>query len=134
MANRRTGVPAVLSVLTTAIAALVVASCDPSGLDLLDLYVGAEKMTCYGPFERQCLLVRENPSADWELFYDEIRGFDWEPGYEWKLHVARGRVSKPAQDQSAYTWQLVAVLSKTRDAPGGTRRSTTGSSGIARAI
>jgi Domain of unknown function (DUF4377) len=115
-----------MSFLVAVSLSAALSSCEPTGLDLLDLYVGPEKATCYGPFERTCLLVREDPSAEWELFYDDIRGFEWEPGYEWKLRVSRGRISKPLQDQSAYTWDLIAVISKTRVAASGSRGDARG--------
>ena len=67
-------------VLGLAVAA-VAAGCDVlDGTDETEvtLYVGPMTVTCFGPFERQCLLVKETPDALYELFYDHIQGFTFE--------------------------------------------------------
>ena len=47
----------------------------------------------------QCMLTKTSPmQRDWEFFYDEIQGFDCQPGFEYALEVAVYEVELPAQD------------------------------------
>ena len=55
---------------------------DQSG-QLLEVTVGPARRECYGPFRRMCLIV------DGGYFYDEIEGFEHEPGYEYRLRILR---------------------------------------------
>jgi len=78
----------------------------------LALYVAPEKVTCFGPFERTCLQVRESPDDPWQLFYDSIEGFDWEAGFSYRIRVAWSEVSPVPADGSSRRYRLVRVLSK----------------------
>lgn len=83
----------------------------PSG-EMLTLYVAPERRECVGVTVQQCLLVKQGPDAEWELFYDAIHGFAYEPGFHYTLRVERRRVADPPQDASAFEWQLIEVLEK----------------------
>jgi hypothetical protein len=88
---------------------LTVASC---GDERVVLYVAPEQRPCTGVSEQLCFLVREDVNAEWQYFYDQIQGFEFEPGYTYKLLVHRSRVDNPAADQSALRWRLIRVLEK----------------------
>lgn len=79
----------------------------------LTLFVGPEQVGCQGEAQQLCLLVKWDPAEDWELFYDEIQGFDFEPGFIYELRVRRYRVPDPPAGGSAYRWELLEVVSKT---------------------
>lgn len=81
------------------------------------LYVGPMTATCFGPFERQCLLVKETPDALYELFYDTIQGFTYEAGFSYVLRVAWRAVPNPPQDGSSRSYRLIRIESKV-PAPG----------------
>ena len=74
--------------------------------------MGPARQECYGPFRRMCLIV------DGGFFYDEIDGFEHEPGYEYRLRIERYDAfpgqKEPPQDAGRYGYRLLETLSKTR--------------------
>lgn len=86
---------------------------------MLELHVDREKVACVTLIETECLRIRERESDSWQIFYGEIEGFTWEPGYEYRLRVVRAVISNPPADGSSFRYVLVQTLSRT--APPGTR-------------
>jgi hypothetical protein len=78
----------------------------------ITLYVAPMTATCFGPFERQCLQVKESPEAPYELFYNHIQGFTFEAGYSYVLRVAWKTIPNPAQDASSRAYRLISLDSK----------------------
>ncbi len=84
-------------------------------------WVNSSKVDCQGAGPRTCLLVkRDQPleTGDWEYFYADIEGFDYEPGYLYKLQVretSRLAAEVPA-DASSLRYTLERVLEKNPDA------------------
>jgi len=68
----------------------------------------------------QCLLVQENDSLiddAWTFFYTNIEGFDYEPGYVYKLKIKKEHLDPklvPA-DASSIKYSLIEIISKTSD-------------------
>lgn len=77
------------------------------------LFVGPELVDCIGVAPQQCLQVREHEDAGWTLFYDQIIGFAYEPGYEYELRVSESEIDNPPADASSLELTLVDVVSKT---------------------
>ena len=81
---------------------------------LMTVSVGAHKVDCFGIAPMQCLLV------DDLLFYSQIKGFNFEDGYDYQLKIKRIKVFTkhiaPA-DASLYEYHLIKVLSKTKQMP-----------------
>jgi hypothetical protein len=65
-------------------------------------------------YEMECLLVREDPNADWRNFYDAIEGFTYEPGYSYKLLVDVRDIPNPPADGSSRAYRLVLLVEKVR--------------------
>ncbi|GAB3575337.1 hypothetical protein GCM10027578_39370 [Spirosoma luteolum] len=82
--------------------------------DTLTLDVAAQERDCMGMGPRKCLYVRENGKGDWQLFYDPIEGFTFEPGYTYTLRVKRQAVENPPADGSSLRYTLVKQLRKDR--------------------
>ena len=63
----------------------------------LTLYVSENTVTCYaGELLKQCLLVKyTTEQAEWEYFYDDIDGFDYQRGTAYQIQVKVDEVSKP---------------------------------------
>ncbi|HEX3159403.1 MAG TPA: DUF4377 domain-containing protein [Gemmatimonadaceae bacterium] len=80
---------------------------------VLTLHVAAALAPCTAVAPRECMQVRERPDLPWELFYDTIDGFTYEPGYQYQLRVARRTVPNPPQDVTGLAWRLLAVVEKT---------------------
>jgi len=77
------------------------------------LYVGPERVSCEGEGPQQCYQVKETPNAEWQLFYNEIEGFEWDPGYLFELRVNVYQVENPPAGGSSLRYELVEVVSKT---------------------
>ncbi len=77
------------------------------------IYVGPELVDCVGEAPQQCMQVKENPQAEYTLFYDQIEGFTYEEGYEYELLVKEETVENPPADASSRKWTLVEEVSKT---------------------
>lgn len=106
---KRIGSPLIMTVLALTI------SC--SGVRTV-LEVAPELEPCIGVGPRECLLVRYAGQADWQLFYDAIAGFEFEPGFHYTLYVRKQSVGEPiAADASSVRWTLLRILDKT---PAGT--------------
>lgn len=77
-------------------------------------YVAAEKVDCQGIASSQCLLVRENLKSNWVVFYDQIQGFKYEEGTEYKIQVRIEKVKNPPADAANSRYVLEKVLAKKR--------------------
>lgn len=77
------------------------------------LYIGPQSVSCSGAGPQMCLLVKENQSQNYSLFYDNIQGFCYGPGYSYIITVNEESVNNPPADASSKKWTLVEVVSKT---------------------
>ena len=77
------------------------------------IYVGPELVECTGVGPQMCMQIKESPEGDWQLFYDQIQGFDHEPGYDYELVVLVEDVENPPADASSLRYTLVEEVSKT---------------------
>ena len=104
---------------------LLLATCSTTADQVLNsdahvYWVNSSKVDCQGAGPRTCLLVkRDRPlnKGDWEYFYANIEGFDFEPGYLYKLKVretSRLGEEVPA-DASSLRYTLERVLEKNPD-------------------
>lgn len=66
----------------------------------------------FGPIPDTCLKVRHNQNEDWRGFSDEIKGFDYEQGYNYELLVRIVTFSYPAPDAFSTTYQLARLVKK----------------------
>ena len=107
--------PLLLALFVLAMPALAACS-DSTGANqrLITLFVGDTQVDCPGIGQQKCLLVKSDAAANWTFFYDTIEGFDWKPGYEYKLLVAVREIDPPPVDGSSLAYRLVRVLEKTR--------------------
>lgn len=78
----------------------------------LDMIVASETRIGHGVGPMTCLLVKYASTEKWQYMYSLIEGFDYEPGYEYRLTVIRSERKNIPQDASKYVYKLVKVLSK----------------------
>ncbi len=76
------------------------------------VYIGPILVDCEGEGPQKCMLIKENRDDDYTLFYDQIEGFEYEEGYEYKLIVKEEPVENPPAGGSSLKWSLVSVESK----------------------
>lgn len=81
--------------------------------EVMTVFIGPELVDCEGEGPQKCMLVKENQEDDWGLFYDQIDGFDYEEGYNYKITVRVEDVPNPPAGGSSIRWILVDVISKT---------------------
>ena len=84
----------------------------PDAKNIETLIIGPYTETCFGPFEQQCYLEFNEESQEWEFFYESIQGFDFEPGYIYRLKVSLHEREEGIQDVGRYAYHLVEIISK----------------------
>ena len=77
------------------------------------LEVNSYRVPCVGVAPMSCLQVRrdDQPDGKWQNFYSEIRGFEYRPGYLYRLRI-RETPLPPEQvpaDASSIQFDLVEV-------------------------
>ena len=82
------------------------------------LYVNSELVDCEGVAPQQCMQVRRSSDSDWELFYGQIEGFTFEPGYTYRLRVRVTPAESAPADASTLRYVLVEVGDKQASPPG----------------
>ncbi len=81
------------------------------------LFVAPQRVPCVGLVPQSCLSVREPSQPTWELFYDSIEGFTFEPGFEYELRVRISTVENPPADASSLAYRLIRLVRKTPATP-----------------
>jgi heat shock protein HslJ len=82
-------------------------------MEELTLYIAPERVACTGVAPMQCLQVKFDPAAAYELFYEGIDGFVYVPGYNYELRVQRLERENPPADASKYVYSLIEVVAQT---------------------
>jgi heat shock protein HslJ len=108
--------------ITVALAAPVsfqAMSVTPTGgeMESVIYWVNSYRVPCTGVGPMACLQIRREEFGPWELFYSEIEGFEYMPGYLYRIRV-REEPLDPAQvpaDASSIRHLLVAVEEKKMD-------------------
>ena len=82
-------------------------------------WINSAKKDCVGVAPMTCFEIQRSPTLEpegWELFYSHIEGFEYEPGYLYRVIVEiRDRPPPLPADVSAQTYALVEILSKESD-------------------
>jgi len=80
-------------------------------------WINSYKTECVGVAPMSCLLIKRTEDGSWENFFDAISGFEYVPGYMYKIEVEVEETEKentPA-DKSIYSYKLKKVMSKEVD-------------------
>jgi Domain of unknown function (DUF4377) len=81
----------------------------------ITMRVNHYRQRCQGESAFDCLLVQEGKqigTQNWELFYDPIQGFSYEPGYIYLLQLRIEMIPDPPMDSGDRRYSLVKILSK----------------------
>ncbi|MGY3929436.1 Uncharacterised protein [Aeromonas encheleia] len=76
------------------------------------LYIQDQLADCVGVAPMKCMQVRSQPGASWSLFYQQIEGFTFEPGFRYQLEVRTEQLTDVPADASSVRYQLIRVVSK----------------------
>lgn len=80
--------------------------------DVIRLVVKEDRASCTGVAPQTCYQVKYKNSKSWELFYSNISGFNYKPGYRYVILVTRTKRANVPADASIYTYKLKKVLKK----------------------
>ncbi|MDX8337905.1 META domain-containing protein [Draconibacterium sp. IB214405] len=81
-------------------------------------WVNSYRVDCVGVGPMKCMLIQKGEVLDdgaWQNFYSKIEGFDYEPGYIYKLKVQEEQLENVPADASSIKYTLVEVLEKKED-------------------
>ena len=78
----------------------------------ITLYVGPELVDCVGVGPQKCMLVKTEPDGEYQYFYDQIQGFEYEEGYTYELLVEVDEVENPPADASSLSYTLIEVVDR----------------------
>ncbi len=77
------------------------------------LWIAPTTQKCVGEIEKQCMQVKRSKNqTNWELFYDNIEGFNYKKGYEYLVVVLETKVNNPPADASSIKYKLIKIISK----------------------
>ena len=76
------------------------------------LTIGPFTMTCYGPFEQDCLMEYNEEAGRWHFFYEAIQDFEFEPGYIYTLEVRLEDRGTEIQDVGRYSYHLIRIADR----------------------
>lgn len=99
---------------------IISVSCSTSNVNNKIYWVNSSKVSCTGVGPMQCYSVQNGDTLNWQNwqnFYSGINGFEFEPGYIYKLLIKEKTLSAedvPA-DASSITYTLVKILEKKAD-------------------
>ena len=76
-------------------------------------YIDSKQVDCVGVAPQKCLLIKTDPNAEYEYFYDVIEGFEWQAGHEYELKVKITDIENPPADASSIRVELVEIVNDT---------------------
>jgi len=78
----------------------------------IKVQVASQQVGCVGITKQRCFEVRFDESESWQLLYDDIEGFEFEPGFTYWLEVQQQGQKQDDPNRSPMAWELVNVLQK----------------------
>ncbi|MDY7394838.1 DUF4377 domain-containing protein [Aureibaculum sp. 2210JD6-5] len=97
---------------------IALSSCsDDDNLEITTMNVNHFKQSGESLYPSQFLLVQEGGAVngfDWNLFYGEIEGFNYELGYLYSLKIKKETLENPPADGSSIRYKLIEEVSKVR--------------------
>jgi heat shock protein HslJ len=81
-------------------------------------WVNSTKITCEGVGKMSCLQIKRGEDFEtlrWESFYSNIEGFEYQPGYIYKIKVSENKRENVPADTSSLIYELIEIVSKEQD-------------------
>ncbi len=79
----------------------------------LTMYIYEEKVPCEGDSTRKCYMEQHGgvfSDTAWTAFDKDICGFDFVPGYRYKLTIKRKKIGKDNNGNKVYKYCLLRIL------------------------
>ena len=101
-------------ILTLLLAAFACTACDKDDeYEIREWTVASQLGIAHGPHTLQpVLLVKANDDTSWRALYGGIEGFEYQPGYEYRLRIKAEQLPDPPQDGSSIRYTLLEQISK----------------------
>ncbi|WP_340114632.1 META domain-containing protein [Maribellus mangrovi] len=94
----------------------IIVSCNTTNENIY--WVNSYQVDCVGVGPMKCMLIQKGKAIEdgtWQNFYSKIEGFEYEPGFIYKLKVKEEQLENVPADASSIKYILVDVLEKTED-------------------
>ncbi|WP_288369425.1 DUF4377 domain-containing protein [uncultured Algoriphagus sp.] len=82
-------------------------------------WINSAKVECTGVGPMSCLQISKEEALDrdsWQLFYSSIEGFEYEPGFIYRIRVEISDKAEPIPaDASSKNFKLLEIMSKEMD-------------------
>lgn len=101
-------------ILTLLLAAFACTACDKDDeYEIREWTVASQLGIAHGPHTLQpVLLVKANDDTSWRALYGGIEGFEYQPGYEYRLRIKAEQLPDTPQDGSSIRYTLLEQISK----------------------
>jgi heat shock protein HslJ len=83
----------------------------PTSGTVTTMYVGPTLADGVGVGPMTCLMVRDSPDSEYQMFYSQIQGFDFVPGFDYELKVSVTEREIVPAEASKYIYELIEVVS-----------------------
>ncbi|WP_163714404.1 META domain-containing protein [Mangrovibacterium lignilyticum] len=96
---------------------LLLATCSTTNNDTI-YWINSYRVDCVGVGPMKCLLIQKGEKiteGEWQNFYAKIEGFEYEPGFIYKLNVKEEQLENVPADGSSIKYTLVKILEKKED-------------------
>jgi heat shock protein HslJ len=96
---------------------LLVFACNPKQ-KTETFWVNSYRVDCVGVGPMKCMLIQKGETleeGEWQNFYSKIEGFEYEPGFIYKLKVKEEQLENVPADASSIKYILIEVLEKKED-------------------
>lgn len=91
-----------------------VAAVESKPVDLIQTWeIADHRVDCQAVAPMKCLIIKKTEKDAPELFYDSIKGFDYEEGFDYVVKVKETPVVNPPADASSLAYELIELVSKT---------------------
>ncbi|WP_165024673.1 DUF4377 domain-containing protein [Dysgonomonas sp. ZJ279] len=90
---------------------LVMASCTSN--KTVKYTIASQSADCVGVGPQKCMLVKKGNATDWQYFYTNIEGFNYEEGNEYVIEVKEEKLENVPADASSIKYIMLKQLSKT---------------------
>lgn len=92
-------------------ATLTLTACGGSA-ETTRMWIGPELIECEGVAPMMCMQVAYSQDEPYELFYEQIKGFDFQSGTSYVIDVEITEVENPPADASSLEYTLVEVIAE----------------------
>ena len=77
-----------------------------------NIILGPERTACPSETGQMCYLYKTEVQGNWQFYYSDIGGLNFEPGYAYNLTILERTLTNPSADSSSNSWTVMQVTNK----------------------